>query len=595
VSEASAEVMGLVRHGRTDELVATLAGLTVAERRSVVVALKDYLKSPNAQHPLRTPALLVAGAGCLTSAAQAAAWLRRREFRLQRSRAALVVRVLADRGVAWAPEITDRLADGLPTREWELEIEWRFVAEMTVASGAPTPSGDTFVIGWVMQQGYGPEPTVVERLRSDPFLADLLPRLFEVDGAGVHLTSLTGETGSQVTAFPAALAALAAEGRLDRAVLLDGCLARFLRGGTLPQLRGFVQLHNALEPTEAEIEARTLDYARLLPDAPTAVATLAQAALRGLDGAGRLELDTLLAGSTAVLGRADRTLVRTQLSWLDKVARRERDRVGEVLTTVAEAFGQEGVALQERALAIVEAHASLCTPEVRARLAARAADLSADLPARARSFLGDPGASTSARMAAPVAGPGPRRAAAPAIASPAELAAELAALRRGGYAALERVLDATVRLAATDRAGLLDAVAPVMARHEKEIAEYAELPGIGATLFDQVLGVVRALAHDRPTAVAGPDRDTHRLERVIRARLAGRRGPPGTSTRTSSSTALPPPKRRAGHPFRRIWPRPSCACPAPSTRTRRPAPRGSPHPLGVCSPRRSPRAAPRTR
>jgi hypothetical protein len=529
----TAEVLGLVRRGQTDELVARLAPLTLAERRGIVVALKEYVKTPDARHRLRTPALLVAGAGCLSTAAQVAVWLHRREFRFQRGDGALVVRALADRGVAWAPEIIDRVADALPTREeWRLEIEWRFVAEMVVAGGTPTPRGDAFVIGWVIQQGYGPGLTTLERLGSDPFLPDLLPRLFEVDGVGAPLTSLTGGSGSSITAFPAALAILAAEGRVDRAVLLDGCLGRFLRGGTPPQLRGFVQLHAALEPTEAEIEARTLDYARLLPDAPPAVATLALSAPRTLDKAGLLELDTLLEGAAAVLRRPDKTLVRTQLSLLDSVARRRRDRIGDVLATVAHAFGQEDVALQERALAIVEAHASACTPEVRARLAAEAASLSADLPARARSSLGDPGSAASPRVAAvglpaPAVGPGRRRETVSAIASPAELVAELVALGPSGHAALERVLDATVRLAATDRAGLLDAVAPVMARHEKEIAEYPDLPWIGPRPLDQVLDVVRTVRDQRPgrglaARARGSDggRYDHPLERVISRRLA---------------------------------------------------------------------------
>lgn len=535
MSEAIAEVMELVRLGQTKQLAARLAPLTRAERRSVAVALREYVKTPDAlqhvqhlQHP-RTHALLVAGAGCLTTAAQVATWLNRREFRLHRRCGALVVQALADHGAVKVLEIIDRVVDRLPTREWELEIEWRFAAEMIVAAGVSTPRSDTFVIGWMIQQGYASGLTVLERLGSDPFLPDLLPRLFEVDGVGAYLTALTGETGSSITAFPAALAKLAAERRVDRAVLLDGCLGRFLRGGPPPQLRGFVQLHTALEPTTTEIEVRTLDYARLLPDAAPAVATLAQTALRALDAAGRLELDTLLEAASAVLSRSEKTIVRAQLSWLDSVARRERDRIGDVLETVAHAFGHDDVGLQERALAIVEAHASACTAEVRARLAARAARLSADLPERARSFLGGPEPATPPPVAAPMFGPG-RRETLPAIGSPAELAAELVALGPSGYSALERVLDAIVRLAATDRTGLLDAVIPVMARHEKEIAQYAALPLIGTTLSDQVLDIVRTVRDGRPgpglaarargAGGGGDGWEVHQLERLISARIA---------------------------------------------------------------------------
>lgn len=527
MSDVTAEVMVLVRHGRVDDLVRVLAPLAPPMRRGIAAALKEYVKTRDAQQRIRTPALLVAGAGCLPTAVQVAAWLNRREFRFQRGRGALIIQALTDRGVTWAPEIIGRVVDALPTRDdWQLEIEWRFAAELIVASGAPTPRDDPFVIGWAMQQGYGRGLTTLERLRSDPFLPDLLPRLFEVDGVGAYLTSLTGETGSSITAFPAALATLAAEGQVDRDVLLDGCLGRFLRGGPAAQLRGSVQLHTALAPTEAETEARTLDYARLLPATAPAVATLAQTALRRLDRAGRLELDTLLEGAAAILRRSDRALVRAQLSWLDSVARRERDRVGDVLETVEHAFGQEDVGLQERALAIVEAHASACTPEVRARLAARAARLSADLPARARSSLGDPGPVASAGVAAVVAVPA-RRETVRAIGSSAELAAELAALGQGGKVELERVLEAIVRLAATDRAGLLNAVAPVMARHEKATAEYAASPWFGPSLLDKVLDIVRTVRDKRPgPGLAARARGEgggwidHALERFVARRLA---------------------------------------------------------------------------
>jgi hypothetical protein len=49
MSDVIAKVMGLVRRGQTDDLVARLAPVTAAERRAVVVALKEYLKTPEAQ------------------------------------------------------------------------------------------------------------------------------------------------------------------------------------------------------------------------------------------------------------------------------------------------------------------------------------------------------------------------------------------------------------------------------------------------------------------------------------------------------------------------------------------------------------------
>src|SRR5690606_37411079 len=126
------------------------------------------------------------------------------------------------------------------------------------------PTHDGFVLGWLMAQGYGRGRTVLDRLRVDPFLDGLLTRVFEVDGAGALLASLRAPGRSGITAFPAALATLAAEGRLDRAWLLDCCLGRFLRGGTSQSLKGFLHLYPALAPTLDEMGARARDYVRVL-------------------------------------------------------------------------------------------------------------------------------------------------------------------------------------------------------------------------------------------------------------------------------------------------------------------------------------------
>ena len=155
------------------------------------------------------------------------------------------------------------------------------------------------------------------------------PGMFEVDGLGVELarSSWDQETAAvgSPPAVPYALVALAAEGRVDRAVLLDGVLGRFLRGDQVAALRAFVVLHDELAPTEAELTTRVTRYVRLLPDAHSTVAALAHRALRRVDDTGRLELDTLLHGSGQLLARPEKMLVKAQLSWLDRVAKRESE------------------------------------------------------------------------------------------------------------------------------------------------------------------------------------------------------------------------------------------------------------------------------
>lgn len=519
----SKEIIALVRRGKVEELVVCLATLSPSQRRELAGPVKQLGRAEGgiqqtslggwrAADERITRGLVVAGAGCLASANEVAAWLER--YFAQSEHAGWIAQVLADRGPEWTGQVANAHAARLPLRDtFMLEHRWEITARLAAAARV-CPTHDGFVLGWLMKQGYGSGVTVLERLRVDPFLDDLLPRVFEVDGAGVWLAALSDRGGPGMTAFPAALATLATEGRLDRVWLLDACLGRFLRGGPPRTLKGFLHLHQALAPTLEEIRARVRDYVRVLPDAPGPVATLAQEALRALDKAGSLDLDLLLEASSAVLRRPEKALVRAQLTWLSTVVKLAPVPV---LDVVAYAFAHPDLAVQERALALVEKHIDACDETVRSRLGEAAQNLGADLPARAATSLGiAPGVGVVPVATAPAVRAS-RHEVAP-IASVAELAAELAALEHDRHG-LERVLDATIRFAATDRAGLLAAVAPVMARREKTVAAGS------AYTFDLVLDVVRSARDtrlrrtDAAQARARSSSMTHVLQRVIVDRL----------------------------------------------------------------------------
>jgi len=106
---------------------------------------------------------------------------------------------------------------------------------------------------WPTRRGGCDGRCLLDRLRSDPFLDSLGPRLFEVDQAG-ELLLWDARPSHRLPAeqtWPGALAQLAAEGRLARAALLDRCLGRLLRGGRPATLGGFVACHEALVRREA--------------------------------------------------------------------------------------------------------------------------------------------------------------------------------------------------------------------------------------------------------------------------------------------------------------------------------------------------------
>lgn len=473
------DVVRFINRGDSTALADLLLQMSEPQRRALMPAFKEYLRSLDWSDSRKLGPLIVAGAACLPTAAQVAAWFRRREFRWHQWQPEAIVRVLLGRDVPWFANLATRVAEGLPAEAGF--GQFAFAAELVRISGAPIPTNDSFVRGWIQEcfRGSGAR----ERLRADPFLEALLPRVFEVDGVGA-LLDVTSWQREQRGFDPAAagvgaLASLAAEERINREQLLDGIVGRLLRGDRPGALRPFVALHHALQPTVDELNRRRLDYLRLLPDAPSFAASLAQQALRRLGDAGLLPLDTLIDASHPVLQRPEKTLVRAQLSWLQAAIRKRSAPVApDLLLAVAEAFAHPDLNLAERALSIVERHIDTCTDDVRADLAAAASALGADLRARAEASLG--------KRAAPPAGPppaqfvpiGPQVTPAPPPSSPdvpppitstAELAAELVAvLDRTDSAdpvAWERVLDGLVRLSSTQPVDLRAAVRPLCERY----------------------------------------------------------------------------------------------------------------------------------
>ncbi|GAA2527519.1 hypothetical protein [Winogradskya humida] len=254
----------------------------------------------------RGAALSVAVVGCQPTAATAAQILGRPSVGLPEEAVAPVLEVARALGVPWLVELANRLAT-VP------DPDWRFVAGLIRAEGAPPPTGDRFVEGWATDLGMRDlDRPLADRLRDDPFLRALLPRLFEVDTVGLRLHFPDLCTGRE-NGFADAVAQLSREGVLDRADLIGATLDRLLRGDRPKALRAFIMLHETLAPTAAEVVARPGDYLRLLTDGPVSVATMAQRVLRTVDLPDR---DALLEASRVVLARPEKALVKAQLAWL---------------------------------------------------------------------------------------------------------------------------------------------------------------------------------------------------------------------------------------------------------------------------------------
>ncbi|GHF32978.1 hypothetical protein GCM10018790_08250 [Kitasatospora xanthocidica] len=472
------ELRAAVRSGFVEAVPELLAGLDRAQRRACLAALKELRKelrddwTPTAIEA--KGALLVAGAGCHPGPAGAAAWLAGGDFTSREwARYPELHAVVEAQPREWQIEVATRLA-ARPTRAWGWSM-YQLVEAVVRRTGCEVPTGESFVRDWLNRSVDlgGPRPTLADKLRADAFTPVLLPLLFELADVGHTLTfRLSPRPGDLWTE---AIGELAAAGVVDRAAVIDRCLARLLRGGRPADQRAFLDVLRALALTPAEYAARVRDVVALL-DGLSVIAGHAQGVLAQLDEAGLIEPEVLHEASAVVLFRTEKKLVRAQLGWLDRAARRAPERSGAVVLSAAEAFGYADQGVQERALNVVARHRAAAGEAVLPELRFAAEALNPVHHGRAGELLGvslgvlsggegdDPDTGWN-ELLPPVPVPSPLGA---PVASAAELAEELSALlvdREPGVAAFERVLDGLVRQARLDRAGLIEALEPVRREH----------------------------------------------------------------------------------------------------------------------------------
>lgn len=284
------DVLAAVRAGRAAELPGLLKALEPAQRRALLAGLKGLRGELRSSRWERwedrnrvNPALVVAGAGCITGAAAAATWIGSADLRRWRRQppTAALLDVLSGRDPKWLGDLAHRLA----ARPATAEQDYPLIRELVRLAGCPVPTTDGCVEGWATAVGASRSPLVVT-LRRDPHLTALAPRLFETAEPVRVLTWHRDPDGPDN--WPTALAALADEGFLDRTVLLDGCTARLLRGGKPAQLKPYQEILEALRPTAEEERERAADWIALAADAPSAVAGTAQQTLARLAAAGHL-------------------------------------------------------------------------------------------------------------------------------------------------------------------------------------------------------------------------------------------------------------------------------------------------------------------
>ncbi|MBE1582046.1 DUF6493 family protein [Nonomuraea angiospora] len=447
------EIEKLIVACQADRLAERVKGLDEQARKDVAARLPELLKELRARFDrwddglvAHGSALRVAGAGTLGGAAAVASWLYRRDFAPQwdgpDSDVHLVLGVLADRPAAWRADLAERLVLRMRVPD---DRGMALALALLRETGIEPPPHDPLVAGWVSG-----EPR--SSLSADPLLDHLLPRLFEAQGVG---RVLQWEKASGKGWLRALLAA-AESGRVKREALIDGCVRRFLLGGTAIDLRFFVRLHEALDPAPAEAAARARDYLRLLPASPGPVAELAVKRLRAC---GELTADDLAEAWESLLFRPERKLVRAGMSWLDRSVRRAPELAGLVAAPLAGAFAADSAELQEKAVELAVAHAGRMTEEGRATVREAIELLPPHLGLRAATaFAGGSVAEGEPAFVPPPLPAAPERAV--AFPPPIESIEELTTEADRSWKTWERLLAGFVTLAGRDRAGLAAELRP---------------------------------------------------------------------------------------------------------------------------------------
>ncbi|MFI6644137.1 DUF6493 family protein [Streptomyces sp. NPDC050504] len=468
--------MDAVRAGRAGEVPGLLKPLSPADRKACLAELKALQKEVREWDWNRWDergkvqrALLLAGAGCHTGAAAAAAWIGGRNLRgWQAPPAPLLLDILGGRDAAWLADVAHRLASRTATAS----ADYPLVSGLVRLAGCPVPTTDGHVIGWAetMDRVHGQRgrPGLLEMLRKSEDTRELAPRLLDTTELARSLVWSYREAGDT---WPEALAVLAADGVLDRGVLIDRAVARLLRGGKQGELKFALRLLECLEPTADEERARVADWCALLSDAPSAVASRGQEALARLVERGEVTARQLAEVSDAVLFRTEKKLVRAQLVVLGKALRHSPDAADELLVSVAGAFGHEDTGIQERALKLAGRFLAGAGEETREEVAHAVGALSPMHRALAAELLGAALPPQPDEEEPPpyeeLLPPAPEELRLdPAPASSAELVEEVAVLLKSRSVAdvptVERALDALVRHAYRDRKALVEALRPAL-------------------------------------------------------------------------------------------------------------------------------------
>jgi hypothetical protein len=324
---------------------------------------------------------------------------------------------------------------------------WPFTEALLRAVGADAPEEPGAVAQYVaMWRGRPLAPL----LAADPWLDRLVPRLFDDDRVAVAFAS-----GVAARDWPDALVELAGGGRVERGVLIGGCLRRLRAGGRKGLLQPYLELLRRLEPGPDELAGHRQELTGLLSAPLSTVAEFAYTSLRSLESQGAPDPATLIEITRSMLSRPEKKLVRAHL-------RRLRGCAAEpLLDGLIVGLHHPVPELAGQTLDLIEPQVPTLSEAARERLRDEVPALDGDVGARLAAALGvapAPAASAPVLLAdLPADLPPPL--------DLGGLAGELATLLRAGDddpVRRELVLDGLVRAVHADRAAAARVLRPLI-------------------------------------------------------------------------------------------------------------------------------------
>ncbi|SCF10999.1 hypothetical protein GA0074696_2787 [Micromonospora purpureochromogenes] len=352
----------------------------------------------------------------------------------------VVPALLSVRGAAWGTA----LARGMVRRAGSRSrmTPWPFTEALMRAVGTEPPDTPGAVARYVETW----RPSLASFLAADPWLDHVLPYLFDEDRvAAVFVTGVARRD------WPQALMELASSGRVDREVLIAGCLRRLRAGGRKGLLQPYLDMLKQLAPGTDELARHRQELTGLLTAPMSTVADYAYTSLQTLHRTSELDRATLAEITQGMLSRQEKKLVRAHLAWLRTLP------LEHLVDGLVVGLHHPVPELAERTVDLIEARLPKLSDASRGRLAAEVPSLDGVAGQRLAALLGS---------APPAPASVPALVAEPPVEMPPPLdlgavAGELAILlRRGDDDPIrhELVLDGLVRAAGADR----DAAARVL-------------------------------------------------------------------------------------------------------------------------------------